>query len=242
MLGHGNRQNSMSMPKSSYTVDNVNVASSNTSSDAAATRQSEMESDSVSTGSNSGHYHNIADGNSRGETISLENDFIKIVCISDTHNGHNNDEFDTKIRRMHGDILIHAGDFGEQGTREEAKNIVKWLRSLENFKYKVFISGNMDGSDLDILSRNSAVQGSQVTPLNDHNVIYLENSSCEVLGINIYGCPYTPRFFGNFQYDRRSTAARKLWNNIPENCDILVSHGPPYGILDTNSRGRRSKQ
>ncbi|CAF1369620.1 unnamed protein product [Adineta steineri] len=235
MPGHSNGQNSMPISENDDTVDNVNDASS----DVAATSQSEIEFNSVSSGNNSDHYDTAADESSREETISPEDEAVKIVCISDTHNGHNNDEFNEKIRQMQGDILIHAGDFGEQGTDEERKSIFEWLRSLENFKYKVYISGNMDGIGLNKSKRVSASQASKKKFLSDDKVIYLQNNSCNVLGINIYGCPYTPRFFGGFQYDRLSEESKELWGMIPENCDILVSHGPPSGILDTNSKGKR---
>lgn len=32
----------------------------------------------------------------------------------------------------------------------------------------------------------------------------------------------------------------KLWSMIPENTDILVTHGPPYGILDTNIQNQHT--
>ena len=131
---------------------------------------------------------------------------------------------------MEGDILIHAGDLSEHGTLEEVKSAFEWLCSLENFTHKVFIAGNMDGKVAKDLQTMSSTR---------HNVIYLENSSCEVRGLKIYGCPYTPRFCGDLQYDRLSEEARQIWEKIPKDCDILVSHGPPAGILDTNSKGTR---
>ncbi|CAF5061272.1 unnamed protein product [Rotaria sp. Silwood1] len=73
---------------------------------------------------------------------------------------------------------------------------------------------------------------------NNENVIYLENDSCEVFDITIDGCPCTPKFCGGFQYPRQSTQPKMLWGQIPEDCDILISHGLPADIFDTNSRGK----
>lgn len=166
-------------------------------------------------------------------------DYIKIVCISDTHNGHSKQSFSRRIEKMGGDLLIHAGDFGENGSKCEVDDAFKWLCSLNNFKYKIFISGNMDGIGLE--KRNLWEKSREDRDLysKKHNVIYLENDHCEVEGLTIYGSPYTPEFYGGFQYQRRSTDAKKLWSKIPESCDILVSHGPPSGILDKTSRGDR---
>jgi hypothetical protein len=150
-------------------------------------------------------------------------------------------KFDDKIRRMKGDILIHAGDLSDRGTRKEMISAFRWLCSLDNFKFKVLIAGNMDGIGLDYGSIDSAKERREQLFSNDKNDFYLENDSCKVLGVKIYGCPYTPKFDAGFQYNRGSTLARGLWNRIPNDCDILVSHGPPAVIFDTNSRGRRSK-
>ncbi|CAF3360040.1 unnamed protein product, partial [Rotaria socialis] len=185
-------------------------------------------------------YHDHVDRDEEGasskKTATLENDFIRIVCISDTHNGHSKLKFDSHIRKMQGDILIHAGDFSEQGTAKEVNDAVEWLSSLDNFKYKIFISGNMDGIGLDEKCNGGRkIQLEKLIP-KDKNVIYLENEYIKVSGITIYGCPYTPKFYGGFQYARKSREAKNLWSAIPEDCDILVSHGPPLDILDESSR------
>jgi Icc-related predicted phosphoesterase len=170
-------------------------------------------------------------------TTIKRDDLIKIVCISDTHNGHEVPKFAQKIRQMQGDILIHAGDFGENGSDDEVESAFKWLCSLDNFKFKIFISGNMDGIGLQKHKFGNAEQKRQKLFSNNKNVIYLENDDCKVLGIKIYGCPYTPKFVGGFQYHRQSEEAKRLWAKIPKDCDILVSHGPPVDILDKSSRG-----
>ncbi|UJR34797.1 hypothetical protein I4U23_027578 [Adineta vaga] len=166
-----------------------------------------------------------------------ENDLIRIVCISDTHNGHSKQKFNDKIRKINADILIHAGDFGEHGTDEERTDFLQWLESLTNFQYKIFIAGNMDAIGLDNKCEDARRRKHLNLVSNDSTVIYLENESCKVLGIKIYGCPYTPEFYGGFQYVRQSQQAMDLWENIPIDCDLLISHGPPRKILDQNSRG-----
>ena len=61
----------------------------------------------------------------------------RIVCISDTHNRHDN------IKVPDGDILIHAGDATNGGTIEEIAAFGKWFASLSH-KHKIFVAGNHD--------------------------------------------------------------------------------------------------
>ncbi|CAF1253092.1 unnamed protein product [Adineta steineri] len=179
----------------------------------------------------------VSHGHPKSSRTDSENDVIRIVCISDTHNGHSKQEFDDKIRKLQGDILIHAGDFGERGTVKERKDFRRWLESLTNFQYKIYIAGNMDAIGLDVKYEGAQRQKHPELVSRDSTVMYLENESCEVLGIKIYGCPYTPEFYGGFQYARRSEEAMALWKNIPKDCNLLISHGPPANILDQNSKG-----
>lgn len=62
-------------------------------------------------------------------------------------------------------------------------------------------------------------------------VYYLENSGVELNGLKIWGSPYSTKF-GNWSFMDTNTNLTKIWKKIPENTDILLTHGPPYGILD----------
>jgi hypothetical protein len=60
---------------------------------------------------------------------------------------------------------------------------------------------------------------------------YLEHESIEVEGVKIFGSPYSLEFYDwGFMYNK--SEAFKLWSMIPENTDVVVTHGPPYGIQD----------
>ncbi|UJR33258.1 hypothetical protein I4U23_020713 [Adineta vaga] len=162
---------------------------------------------------------------------------VKIVTIADTYNHYCNREFDRKIRQIQGDILIHAGNFSNGQTTSEIIDAIAWLCSLYNFKYKIFIAGNIDGIILDgVHPKDLQDKYKELNP-RSKNVFYLENNMMNFLGINIYGCPYTSKHYGGFQYLPESQEARKLWEKIPHNCDILISHGPPAGIWDKTSKG-----
>ena len=55
---------------------------------------------------------------------------VRLVLISDTHNKHR------QLELPEGDVLIHAGDFTNRGTREEIQEFDAWLGELQ-FQHKV---------------------------------------------------------------------------------------------------------
>ena len=122
-----------------------------------------------------------------------------------------------------GDLLICAGDVTNKGELGILQDFNKWLGTLD-FKYKVMIAGNHDFC-FEGVGRNIAE--SLLT-----NVTYLFDSEVEIEGLKIYGSPWTP-YFHNWAFNlRRGPAIEKFWNKIPKTTDILITHGPPFGILD----------
>lgn len=142
---------------------------------------------------------------------------MKIVCISDTHNKHNS------INIPPGDLIIHAGDFTEAGTKAETLNFLSWFSSLPH-TYKILVAGNHDF----YLERNSnSIAG--VIPANIH---YLEDSGVCINNINFWGAPYT-RGNGSWAFNRKTGEdIMKHWNLIPHNTNFVITHTPPFRILD----------
>lgn len=147
---------------------------------------------------------------------------MKIVLISDTHKLHE------KIKLPEGDLIIHAGDVSNRGTYGEILNFLDWFKKLP-FKYKVFIAGNHDF----MLDQNPPLDNSNFPD----GITYLENSMIEIQRLSIYGSPYTPEFYKWAFMKKRGEEIRKIWDLIPNKVDILVTHGPPYSILDENVEG-----
>lgn len=147
---------------------------------------------------------------------------MKIICISDTHNRYQ--ELDDKI--PDGDILIHAGDLVNHGTVEEIQQFVNWYSKLPH-RYKIFVGGNHDG----------ALEHSRELIQIPKNLIYLENELVEIEGLRIWGSPVSPpyRSFGFMWDEERRYANYQL---IPDNCDIIINHSPPFGILDQVEEGQ----
>lgn len=149
----------------------------------------------------------------------------KIVAISDTHCQLN------EITIPDGDILIHSGDLTYRGTLQETVIELDILKSLKNkFKYIVLISGNHDFLD-------EKQPGSMKMLCDERGLIYLNHESIIIDGINIFGSPYTPYFFNwAFNIERGDKIANK-WAQIPDNTDVLITHGPPMDTLDQIESG-----
>lgn len=141
---------------------------------------------------------------------------LKLVIISDTHKtGYNH-------LLSEGDILIHAGDFD---IRDEfdLNYEINYFQSLD-FKHIIFCGGNHD-LYLEQLFKAG------ITPEMPKNIHYLCNSSVEIEGIKIYGSPFTP-VFGNWAFMEFSEELKKIWSIIPDDTDIIMTHGQPFGIND----------
>jgi predicted phosphohydrolase len=183
----------------------------------------------------------------RHETISIRastssrHDGIKVVCISDTHN--------TQPDLPSGDILIHAGDLTENGSFDEFQAQLSWL-SDQPFQHKILIAGNhdviLDEKFLQAHPERRYEQLKSAADLNWGTVTYLQDSTVTLAcdqptedqtapvkarEIRIFGSPWTPRYgISAFQYPREED----IWSDkIPNNTDIVVTHGPPRLYIDT---------
>jgi len=127
------------------------------------------------------------------------------------------------------DVIIHGGDISKVGKEYEVEDFVDCFSNL-NYQHKIFIAGNHDFFFERETNKN-------IQHILNNNIIYLHNSEVEIEGIKIWGSPYTPRFFNwAFNLDR-GTDLEKNWQQIPADTDILVTHGPPFGILDRTVSG-----
>jgi len=148
---------------------------------------------------------------------------MRITFISDTHGKHR------QLNDMSGDMIIHAGDVSSRGAKHEVKDFLNWFKDLD-FTYKLFIAGNHD-------FYFERAKESEVQVLIPKKVIYLNDSGIEIEGIHIWGSPVQPEFFDWAFNRKRGAEIKKHWDLIPANTDILITHGPPLGILDKTSQG-----
>jgi len=137
---------------------------------------------------------------------------MRIVCISDTHG------MIGMLDMPRGDVLIHAGDLSSRGRLNEE------LQKLAAFphKHKLVIAGNHDWC----FERDIA---DVVIP---DGVTYLCDEETIIDGVKFYGSPWQPEF-GRWAFNLpRGPALADKWAQIPEDTDVLITHGPPEGILD----------
>jgi Icc-related predicted phosphoesterase len=143
---------------------------------------------------------------------------MKITTISDTHGLHH------QLQLPGGDVLIHAGDVCNRGSAIEALDFMNWF-SNQNYAYKIFIAGNHD-----FYFEKEPIAAIQ--SLLPENVFYLNDSGITIEGISFWGSPITPEFHNMAFNRKRGIDIAKHWDLIPPDTDVLITHGPAYGILD----------
>lgn len=144
---------------------------------------------------------------------------MKFVAISDTHSRHQS------LRLPKGDVLLHAGDITARGRKDEVESFLKWF-AAQPFEHKIFIGGNHDF----FLEK---AKPEEINALLPAGVTYLNDSGTTIGETRIWGSPVTPYFYGWAFNRQRGAAIRKHWEIIPPDINILITHGPAYGFLDT---------
>jgi Icc-related predicted phosphoesterase len=145
-----------------------------------------------------------------------------IVCISDTHTYHK------RVVVPEGDILVHAGDFCGSGNPLEVGHFLDWMEALPH-KVKIVVPGNHDICVADDPQVRKQFEYSGIHLLIDESYTDLDS------GLKFYGVPWTPDFFPDnwsFQYSHTNCTPEAIWAKVPEDTDILISHGPPFGCAD----------
>jgi len=141
---------------------------------------------------------------------------LQIVLLSDTH------ELFREVDVPDGDILLCAGDWTMQS--RSLRSIVdfnKWLGELPH-RHKIGVPGNHE-----TYLQTDPANRSLVT-----NAILLINEGVEIEGLRIWGSPVTP--VGPAFAMGSAEERRRLYTTIPAETEVLITHGPPYGILDSS--------
>jgi Icc-related predicted phosphoesterase len=146
---------------------------------------------------------------------------MKIVAMSDVHNRYQ------KIIIPTCDLLISCGDYSSMGRLHEVKNFHKWI-DKQPATHIISCQGNHE------LQVEKNFQISKQVALEEcPRAHFLDEGPLEIEGVKIWCSAITP-FFCNWAWNRfRGPYIKEHWDRIPEDIDILVTHGPPYGILDT---------
>lgn len=146
---------------------------------------------------------------------------MKIWHISDTHANHAQLQVPDGI-----DVVVHSGDASNwrdpYRNESELRAFIDWFATLP-IPTKVFVPGNHDTSlEKGLVTRDL---------IESRGIILLINEEREIGGLRFWGSPFTPRY-GDWSYMRDRGTINRIWETIPEGIDVLITHGPPYGVLD----------
>lgn len=146
---------------------------------------------------------------------------MRVVCIADPHNYFN------KIELPEGDMLIIAGDLSTYKGIEQLRDFVQWTKQLD-YKYIIVIAGNHD---------RYIEEHYEDIAWEYQSFIYLQDYGIDIEGLNIWGSPVSPSYGQWYFMKERGNEIAKVWNKIPEDTDILITHTPPQGVLDVPNLG-----
>lgn len=159
-----------------------------------------------------------------------------ITVISDTHGKHKQITADLPG----GELIICAGDISGMGYEHEIRDFLDWYNQLQRYTTKIFIAGNHDWIFQDNADKVKKIL-SEYT-----NVVYLQDDM-HLLGEDyddyehrpkVWGSPWVPEYYNwAFNLPRNSTKMWEVVSQIPP-VDILVTHGPAFGSLDTTEYDR----
>jgi Icc-related predicted phosphoesterase len=162
---------------------------------------------------------------------------MKVVHISDTHGYHD------RLIIPECDVLIHSGDIGGRTGIFDLTQFLIWFEK-QRAKVKILVPGNHDiildkkgvQNGQDSITRMLHAQGHRdaLELISKYDIKYLCDSEFIYEGVKFYGSPYSPSFHRAnwvFNADRGQEISNK-WSKIPSDTHVLITHTPPYGLLD----------
>jgi Icc-related predicted phosphoesterase len=149
---------------------------------------------------------------------NVERHLTKIVAFSDIH-GQISRKLTEWFFNHPGNILIFAGDI-QKNHFDYGEDFLYWLNELPYY-HKIITFGNHDGNWADTTAFAQEYKSIHI----------LNHESINIDGIKIFGSPYSLEF-GNWWFMKPESKLEKLWKQIPDDTNILITHSPAFGILD----------
>lgn len=133
---------------------------------------------------------------------------------------------------------MFAGDLMGSGYKHvEVVEFFDWLDQLPH-KYKIIVAGNHDrlfeSNERWCLdqSKSDVARGWGGIMPPSGGTVYLRDAGVTINGFNFWGSPVQP-WFHHWAFNvPRGAAIKEYWDKIPFGTDVLITHGPPYGVLD----------
>jgi Icc-related predicted phosphoesterase len=157
---------------------------------------------------------------------------MQVVATSDWH-GEFPAELDAEL--PDGDVLVVGGDIMPVHDHRRQYQ-AEWFRAhfiphLElmssRFETVVWVAGNHDF----VLQESP-----KLTRDLPDRVIYLQDQSYWHGDTHFYGSPWSVTF-GHWAFMGSEDDLSLHYASIPSDVDVLISHGPPYGLCDRTDRG-----
>lgn len=144
---------------------------------------------------------------------------MRLVFTSDTHGQHRG------LIVPECDVFFHCGDMSGRGEYSIYDDLVIWIEKNDPAANYVFIPGN---HDVTFESDEETARSFFDRP----NVRVLIDQGCVIDGLKVWGSPWTLRFYDWAFNADRGDQIQKHWNKIPQDIDVLLTHGPAYGYGD----------
>ena len=148
---------------------------------------------------------------------------MRIVVLSDTH------QFHEAINIPAGDLLVHCGDATNNGTVEEVIRFFQWF-GKQSHKHKIFIPGNHDK----IFETDWYSTCQLAKSVCGGNLHIESNNYLELERIKLFLYSYSLRY-GDWSFMKQESEIAQDLSRVSEQVDVLITHSPPYGILDQNN-------
>lgn len=159
---------------------------------------------------------------------------MKVCAISDTHT------MLSQVDLPKADLLLIGGDITYTGSPKEMAQFAQDLRNIRSrklYRQIILTPGNHELTSED----NPTWFRSMIDGL----CIYLHDDQFVFEGVKVYASGWTPYFHHwAWNLDERDhlrdyAHANRVWNKIPDDTKILLTHGPPRNILDLCNRDER---
>ncbi len=142
---------------------------------------------------------------------------MKLAIISDTHG--------RPFEIPECDVFIHCGDITAGGSLEETEQFMKWLRRQTQVGLSLIVPGNHDRCFQEEWLAVEDMFASE-------DVLVMIDQAIKLGDRTFYGSPWTPPFM-NWFFMADEERLGMLYRAMPKEVDVLITHGPPRGILDT---------
>ncbi|MCJ1483803.1 hypothetical protein MMC06_003971, partial [Schaereria dolodes] len=157
----------------------------------------------------------------------------RLFIISDTH-GMDFTSTDKPLQRA--DVAIHCGDLTDGSKLEEFRTAIQLLKDI-NAPLKLAIAEATPPLDPKLVAKEYGAQGEArqlFEEARDAGIMFLDEGTHHITLENealltVYASPYTPAL-GAWGFQYRPEQGHSF--SIDEGVDVVVTHGPPKGIMD----------